>query len=63
MAGSIPDIEGDRNAPDLNSFDFEVNADGAEVVVLEGVLAVAEEESCFADSAVAHNQKFESTGI
>lgn len=56
LSGGVPDVEGGGDAIDLDSFDFEVDADGAEVLVLEGVFAVAEEEAGFADSAVADDE-------
>jgi hypothetical protein len=41
LAGCVPDVEGDLATVDLHAFYFEVHTDGAEVVGLEGVFAVA----------------------
>lgn len=41
LTSSIPDIQRDGNPIDLDSFDFEIHSDCAEIFVLESVFAVA----------------------
>ena len=41
LSSSVPNVESDRNSIDLNSFNFEIDAYGAKIFVLEGVFCVA----------------------
>ena len=52
---SIPDIERYLTSLKFDSFDFEINTDGTEVIGLKGVLAISYKKTCFSDSTVSDN--------
>lgn len=56
----IPDIQGDLMVIELDSFDFEIDADGTKVVVLIGILTVAYQYACLANPAITNHQKLQS---
>ena len=56
LPGGVPDVERYLAALQFDAFDFEVNSDGAEVVRLEGVLAVSHQQARLAHPAVPHHQ-------
>lgn len=59
LACSVPDVQGDWGSLHLNSFDFEVDSYGAEIIGLKGVFAISHQNACFSDSAIPNNQILE----
>lgn len=55
LACGVPDLQLELLIVDLDGFDFEVNADGGDVGLLEVVLAEAHDEVGLADAAVAND--------
>lgn len=59
LPGCVPDVESDLAAVVVDPLNFEIYSDGAEVVGLEGVLAIAHQQTSFADAAVPHHKVLE----
>ena len=55
LPSSIPYIKSNLVPMKFDAFDFEIDTDSTEVVSLEGVFAVANEETGFSDAAIADN--------
>ena len=55
----VPNVESDWGSLHLNSFYFEVDSDGAQIIGLEGILAVSNQNAGFSYSAVSNYQIFE----
>ena len=60
LACGVPNVESDLAAIDLNSFDFEVYADCAQIVSLEGILAVSNQQARLSHSTVSYYQILQS---
>ena len=56
LSCSIPDVEGGLGVVYLDALDLEINSDGAEIIALEVVLAVADQHAGLADAAVSYHQ-------
>jgi hypothetical protein len=59
LAGRVPDVKGDLVGLQFHPLYLEIHADGAEVVGLEGVLAVADQDARLAHSAIPNDQVLE----
>ena len=55
LACCVPDVERDCNSIDLDPFDFEIHSDGAEILMLKCVFAIADKKTCFSDSTISHH--------
>ena len=59
LARGVPDLELDDVVFVLNGLEFEVDANGIEKVLVEGVLSVAQQQTRLAHAAVADYEHFE----
>lgn len=59
LAGCVPNLELDDIVFVLDVLEFEVNANGVEKVLVEGIFCVAQQEATLADTTVANDQHFE----
>ena len=59
LTSGIPNIKGDGLSLGLDPFYFEVDSDGAEIIGLKCVLAVANEQAGLTNPTVADDQVFE----
>lgn len=55
----VPDLQFDLLSSQLDGFDFEVDADGGDEGVVEGIVGEAEENAGLAHAGVADQQQFE----
>merc|ERR1719458_1536870 len=59
LAGCVPDLKLHPIAPDVDGPDFEVDANGGDVVSREGVVGEAHEERALAHAGVADDEQLE----
>ena len=60
LACSVPDVESDGLALIVNPFDFKIDPNGGEILSLESIIAVANQQTGFANPTIPNHQVFQS---